>query len=138
MRALKFITGHVIYNPAYTFKFQLKTTGDQLKHSLKYYLFLVTNDIRMSIDMNLHGVAYLTCAKSSASIPYFLIQGLLLSGHIMDFDFLHFVFFQVQYIHTLLMEILCRKITQKFPNIFVLKYTNSLVNTTFGSWKKSY
>ena len=28
MRALKFITGHVIYNPAYTYKFQLKTTLD--------------------------------------------------------------------------------------------------------------
>jgi hypothetical protein len=27
MRALKFITGHVIYNPAYTYKFQLKTTN---------------------------------------------------------------------------------------------------------------
>ena len=26
MRALKFITGHVIYNPTYTYKFQLKTT----------------------------------------------------------------------------------------------------------------
>ena len=26
MRVLKFITGHVIYNPAYTYKFQLKTT----------------------------------------------------------------------------------------------------------------
>ena len=26
MRALKFITSHVIYNPAYTYKFQLKTT----------------------------------------------------------------------------------------------------------------
>ena len=26
MRALKFITGHVIYNPAYTYKFHLKTT----------------------------------------------------------------------------------------------------------------
>ena len=26
MRALKFIKGHVIYNPAYTYKFQLKTT----------------------------------------------------------------------------------------------------------------
>ena len=25
MRALIFITGHVIYNPAYTYKFQLKT-----------------------------------------------------------------------------------------------------------------
>ena len=26
MRALKFMTGHVIYNPAYNYKFQLKTT----------------------------------------------------------------------------------------------------------------
>ena len=26
MKALEFITGHVIYNPAYTYKFQLKTT----------------------------------------------------------------------------------------------------------------
>ena len=26
MRALEFITGHVIYNPAYTYKVQLKTT----------------------------------------------------------------------------------------------------------------
>ena len=26
MRALEFITDHVIYNPVYTYKFQLKTT----------------------------------------------------------------------------------------------------------------
>ena len=26
MRALEFITGHVTYNPAYTYKFQLKNT----------------------------------------------------------------------------------------------------------------
>ena len=26
MRTLEFITGHVIYNPAYTYTFQLKTT----------------------------------------------------------------------------------------------------------------
>ena len=26
MRALEIITGHVIYNPAYTYEFQLKTT----------------------------------------------------------------------------------------------------------------
>ena len=30
MRALEFITSHVIYNPAYTYKFQLKTTHVQL------------------------------------------------------------------------------------------------------------
>ena len=28
MRALQIITGHVIYDPAYTYKFQLKTTMD--------------------------------------------------------------------------------------------------------------
>ena len=28
MRALEFITGHVIYNPAYAYKFQLKPTKD--------------------------------------------------------------------------------------------------------------
>ena len=34
MGALKFITGHVIYNPAYTYKFQLKTTFDPKKYIL--------------------------------------------------------------------------------------------------------
>ena len=29
MRALKFITGNLIYNPAHTYKFQLKTTIDR-------------------------------------------------------------------------------------------------------------
>ena len=33
MRALEFITGHLIYNPAYTYKFQLKTTKAILKTS---------------------------------------------------------------------------------------------------------
>ena len=31
MRALESITGHVIYKPAYTYKFQLKTTLAQLQ-----------------------------------------------------------------------------------------------------------
>ena len=30
MRALESITVHVIYNPAYTYKFQLKTTHGEL------------------------------------------------------------------------------------------------------------
>ena len=30
MRALEFITGHVIYSPAYAYKFQLKTTIERL------------------------------------------------------------------------------------------------------------
>ena len=37
MRALEFITGHVIYNPAYTFKFQLKTTYDGLQQVVFFY-----------------------------------------------------------------------------------------------------
>ena len=32
MRALQFITGHVIHKPAYTYKFQLKTTHDKLNY----------------------------------------------------------------------------------------------------------
>ena len=34
MRALEFITGHVIYNLAYTYKFQLKTTNVCKKKNL--------------------------------------------------------------------------------------------------------
>ena len=37
MRALKFITGHVIYNLAYTYKFQLKTTKDIEPNSVAEY-----------------------------------------------------------------------------------------------------
>ena len=35
MRALEFLTGHVIYNPVYTYKFQLKTTLEMDKNCLK-------------------------------------------------------------------------------------------------------
>ena len=38
MRALKFITGHMIYNPAYTYKFQLKTTHKSFKFSILFDL----------------------------------------------------------------------------------------------------
>ena len=34
MKAIKIITHHVIYNPAYTYKFQLKTTLDTLPSNL--------------------------------------------------------------------------------------------------------
>ena len=36
MRALKFITVHVIYNSAYTYKFQLKTTNMDNSNFLSY------------------------------------------------------------------------------------------------------
>ena len=37
MRTLQFITGHVIYNPAYAYKFQLKTTWVSLTAMSLYY-----------------------------------------------------------------------------------------------------
>ena len=39
MRALEFITGHVIYNPAYTYKFQLKTTMYHNCHVFHEHLY---------------------------------------------------------------------------------------------------
>ena len=38
MRALEFIRGHVIYNPDYTYKFQLKTTKATEKKNLNFLL----------------------------------------------------------------------------------------------------
>ena len=39
MRALEFITGHVIYNPAYTYEFQLKTTNDMVQATICDFTF---------------------------------------------------------------------------------------------------
>ena len=33
MRAIEIIAGHVIYNPAYTYKFQLKTTNHSVENN---------------------------------------------------------------------------------------------------------
>ena len=38
MRALEIITGHVIYNSAYTYKFQMKTTIDPEKVKITVFL----------------------------------------------------------------------------------------------------
>ena len=46
--------------------------------------------------------------------------GLFLSGDIMVFDFLHFVFFPTT-IRSLLLRTFCRKITKKFLHIFLWK-----------------
>ena len=43
MRALNFITGHVIYDPAYTYKFRLKTTIDK-KVSAKFLEMILGMD----------------------------------------------------------------------------------------------
>ena len=46
MRALEFITGHVIYYPAYTYKFQLKTSLICIKMtSNKTYFFMFLTDV---------------------------------------------------------------------------------------------
>ena len=41
MRALEFITGHVTYNPAYTYKFQLKTTTGLLSFMICCKMIIV-------------------------------------------------------------------------------------------------
>ena len=40
MRALEFITDHVIYNPAYTYKFQLKTTFEAQTQQTQWTLYV--------------------------------------------------------------------------------------------------
>ena len=52
MRALEFITGHVIYNPAYTYKFQLKTTHFTQKQNknivwMKKDLLTIEEDLKL-------------------------------------------------------------------------------------------
>ena len=50
MRALKFITGHVTYDPAYIYKFQLKTT---YKMTIVYWsTFHHSNQIPYGLDPN--------------------------------------------------------------------------------------
>ena len=48
MRALEFITGHVIYNLAYTYKFQLKTTikvtFEQIEWTKKPFILQVCDE----------------------------------------------------------------------------------------------
>ena len=44
MRALEFIKGHVINNPAYTYKFKFKTTKDQYTPRKSLYVFCEYNE----------------------------------------------------------------------------------------------
>ena len=52
MRALEFIAGHVIYNPAYTYKFQLKTTHvcSWKKCQLIFDVMLVATPVKKFVD----------------------------------------------------------------------------------------
>ena len=61
MRALEIITGHVIYNPVYTYKFQLKTTIYGLPHYYLYFLPLLSSHTETklgSITPNTHDKPY--------------------------------------------------------------------------------
>ena len=53
MRALKFITGHLIYNLAYTYKFQLKTTHiwQSNRNDLTGIFYLQLKKLLMKLDM---------------------------------------------------------------------------------------
>ena len=60
MRALKFITGHVIYNPAYAYKFQLKTTkvkNVEIKHKILAMVVIFVIVITMIIGIHFGSVA---------------------------------------------------------------------------------
>ena len=46
MRALEIITGHVIYKPAYTYKFQLKTTFSKNIIHTAWTVKLILNSIK--------------------------------------------------------------------------------------------
>ena len=48
MRALEFITGHVIYNSAYTYKFQLKTTLGVV-HKLRLQILPIFDHLPTSV-----------------------------------------------------------------------------------------
>ena len=54
MRALKLWTGHVIYNPAYTYKFKLKTTNIQTAQIL-----FLSSFFQLSIVLGMYNFAYL-------------------------------------------------------------------------------
>ena len=60
MRALEFIIGHMIYNPAYTYKFQLKTTIDDV-YNTKFLEISphVLNETRKSIERLSNGSVHI-------------------------------------------------------------------------------
>ena len=68
MRALEFITGHVTYNPAYTYKFQLKTT-----HFCLFHLSLaVTKDLEGK-DRQRQLLYYETLIRACNKVVYQLV-----------------------------------------------------------------
>ena len=64
MRALEFITGHVTYNPAYTYKFQLKTTQVPINLPLSYmgYGAVVPDGYGISYNLQDCNIIYAICS----------------------------------------------------------------------------
>ena len=70
MRALEFITGLVIYNPAYTYKFQLKTT--MLKKwtlEMSHFWDLVLNHSSNNTVFCLHSFVRVSKNRVSRGLP---------------------------------------------------------------------
>ena len=72
MRALEFITGHVTYNPAYTYKFQLKTTYFCLFHTS----LAVTTQVCLNSITSSSGAAF----RKKATFQLFLSKLLTFWG----------------------------------------------------------
>ena len=70
MRALEFITGHVTYNPAYTYKFQLKTTKVLLR---RYFNFGPIANKRCQIAP----LSRISCLLLWAGNSNFLLRGVI-------------------------------------------------------------
>ena len=61
MRALEFITGHVIYNPAYTYKLQLKTTIGLATYFFNEFIamsMLAKKKKRRRRNVNIHSIVF--------------------------------------------------------------------------------
>ena len=67
MRALEFITGHVIYNSAYTYKFQLKTT-------LVKYSFHVATMLYFMMFFRIFATLVFAHWRINVAISLFIIQ----------------------------------------------------------------
>ena len=60
MRAFTFITGHVIYNPAYTYKFQPKTTIGLATYFFNEFIAMsmLAKKKRRRRNVNIHSIVF--------------------------------------------------------------------------------
>ena len=78
MRALEFITGHVIYNPAYTYKFQLKTTIIVCQSDI-WTIELIFVSVVIFHHINAHTIGI----QTSITTDYFSISCICMGNAIM-------------------------------------------------------